>query len=410
MAFEPSRRSFLAAAAALPAATALPAAAVPAEVNKVSYRVLGKTGLKVTAVGFGSMITSDPSVIARALEMGITYFDTARGYQHGNNERMVGAALKSRRKDIVLSSKSEAKTAAEATAELETSLKEIGTDYLDIWYIHSKDKPAQVPDELVEAWVKAKQQGKIRHIGLSTHSPNDMVDRILEIGKIEVVLSTYNFTMGETRDATFERISKAGLGLVAMKVMAGGLRTQNPQPQMQRPMAGLAALKWAIRKPYYRPTGDELPGHDGHFGADRGAHPGGAAGTDPAGLLPHVLWLRRAVHEGLAGDRHAALCRLCRRLRPIRAGARALSQIAGSHSEREVRRLHIVCGSMPQRCGCGAPVAAGAGTVRLTFRDRLRSGVHPVPLGVRVSEGAARSTIFCRSRAEYRKPAATLPK
>jgi aryl-alcohol dehydrogenase-like predicted oxidoreductase len=251
MVFEPSRRSFLAAAAALPAATALPVMAAPAENNQVSYRVLGKTGLKVTTVGFGSMITSDPSVITRALEMGVTYFDTARGYQNGNNERMVGAALKSRRKEIILSSKSEAKTAAEATAELETSLKELGTDYLDIWYIHSKDKPAQAPDELVEAWVKAKQQGKIRHIGLSTHSPNEMVDRILEIGKIEVVLSTYNFTMGDTRDATFERIHKAGLGLVAMKVMAGGLKTKNPKPQMQRPMAGLAALKWAIRKPYF---------------------------------------------------------------------------------------------------------------------------------------------------------------
>ena len=57
-----------------------------------SYRVLGKTGLKVTSVGFGCMITSDPSVIARALDMGITYFDTARGYQQGNNERMVGGA------------------------------------------------------------------------------------------------------------------------------------------------------------------------------------------------------------------------------------------------------------------------------------------------------------------------------
>jgi aryl-alcohol dehydrogenase-like predicted oxidoreductase len=250
MVLEPSRRSFLAAAAALPAATALPVMAAPAE-SQVSYRVLGKTGLKVTSVGFGSMITSDPSVITRALEMGVTYFDTARGYQNGNNERMVGAALKSRRKEIVLSSKSEAKTAAEATAELETSLKELGTDYLDIWYIHSKDNPAQVPDELVEAWVKAKQQGKIRHIGLSTHSPNEMVDRILEIGKIEVVLSTYNFTMGDTRDATFERIHKAGLGLVAMKVMAGGLKTKKPTAQMQRPMAGLAALKWAIRKPYF---------------------------------------------------------------------------------------------------------------------------------------------------------------
>ena len=141
----------------------------PPKNNKVSYRVLGKTGLKVTTVGFGSMITSDPTVITRALDMGITYYDTARGYQHGNCERMLGAALKGRRKDIVLSSKSEAKTAADATADLETSLKELGTDYLDIWYIHSRDNPAQVPDELVPAWIKAKEQGKIRHIGLSTH-------------------------------------------------------------------------------------------------------------------------------------------------------------------------------------------------------------------------------------------------
>ena len=245
MALDASRRSFLAAAAALPAVAA------PAANSRLSYRVLGKTGLKVTSVGFGAMITSDPSVIERALDMGITYFDTARVYQNGNNERMVGAALKGRRKEIILSSKSEAKTAAEATASLETSLKELGTDYLDIWYIHAKDKPEQVPDELVGAWLKAKEQGKIRHIGLSTHSPNEMVDRILAIGKIEVVLATYNFTMGDTRDAAFERIHKAGLGLVAMKVMAGGLKTKEPKPQMQRPMAGLAALKWAIRKPYF---------------------------------------------------------------------------------------------------------------------------------------------------------------
>ncbi len=251
MALEQSRRSFLAAAAALPAATALPAVVATSEDNKLSYRILGKTGLKVTTVGFGAMITTDPSVITRALDMGITYYDTARSYQKGNNERMLGTALKSRRKDIVLSSKSEAETAAEATAHLETSLKELGTDYLDIWYMHSKDEPKQVSDELVEAWSKAKQQGKIRHIGVSTHSPNDIVDRILEVGKIEVVLSTYNFTMGDTRDAAFERMSKAGLGLVAMKVMAGGMKSRNPKPQMRRPMAALAALKWAIRKPYF---------------------------------------------------------------------------------------------------------------------------------------------------------------
>jgi len=251
MALEKSRRDFLAAVASLPAVAALPAVEAHPQSDKVRHRVLGKTGVKVTAVGFGAMITTDPSVIARALDMGITYFDTARSYQKGNNERMVGAALKGRRKEIVLSSKSDAETGAGATADLETSLKELGTDYLDIWYMHSKDEPAQVSEELVEAWTKAKQQGKIRHIGLSTHSPNKMVDRILETGKIEVVLSTYNFTMGDTRDAAFERLSKAGLGLVAMKVMAGGLKTNKPRPQMQRPMAGLAALKWAIRKPYF---------------------------------------------------------------------------------------------------------------------------------------------------------------
>ena len=65
----------------------------------IEYRVLGKTGLKVTTVGFGCMITSDGSVIERAADMGITYFDTARVYQNGNNERMVGAALKNRRKN-----------------------------------------------------------------------------------------------------------------------------------------------------------------------------------------------------------------------------------------------------------------------------------------------------------------------
>ena len=92
MTFEPSRRSFLAAAAALPAA------ANAAGTDSISYRILGKTGLKVTTVGFGAMITSDPSVITRALDMGITYFDTARGYQNGNCERMVGAALKGTRR------------------------------------------------------------------------------------------------------------------------------------------------------------------------------------------------------------------------------------------------------------------------------------------------------------------------
>jgi predicted aldo/keto reductase-like oxidoreductase len=246
-----SRRNFLVAGLALPAAglanTAVPQAS-PAQTPKpaspgasaVRYRTLGKTGLKVSEVGYGCMITSDPTVISRALDLGITYFDTARGYQSGNNERMVGAALKAARNRIVLSSKSEAKTASQAVAELDTSLKELGTDHLDIWYMHSRDTVAAIPDELVTVWENAKQQGKIRHIGISTHKPNDIVDRVMEVGKFEVLLSTYSFAIGHANDPAYKRLAADNIGLVAMKVMA-------PAARARKPDGPLAALKWVLR-------------------------------------------------------------------------------------------------------------------------------------------------------------------
>src|ERR1035438_2393352 len=147
-----SRRNFLLTGLAVPAAAsaarssaddqkqaAPPRAAIASP--QLRYRVLGKTGLRVTSVGFGCMVTSDGSVIERAADIGITYFDTARNYQSGNNERMVGAALKNRRKDIVLSTKTEARDKAGALAQLDTSLKELATDFVDIWYLHGRTNP-----------------------------------------------------------------------------------------------------------------------------------------------------------------------------------------------------------------------------------------------------------------------------
>jgi len=256
-----SRRNFLVAGLGLPVAalanTAAPQAsqAPPARVPGAAsppaaaarYRTLGRTGLKVSTVGYGCMITSDSSVIARAVDLGITYFDTARGYQHGNNERMVGDALKGSRDKIVLSSKSEAKTAAEAVAQLDMSLKELGTDHLDIWYMHARDTVAAIPDELVTVWENAKQQGKIRHIGISTHKPNDIVDRVLAVGKFEVLLSTYSFAIGSANEPAYKRLTDAGIGLVAMKVMA-------PAARARKPDGPLAALKWVLRDTRFATT------------------------------------------------------------------------------------------------------------------------------------------------------------
>ncbi|MBI4891754.1 MAG: aldo/keto reductase [Acidobacteria bacterium] len=263
MKFQDSRRDFLAAGLTLPAAAlathqapAAPAAAQPASGAR-TFRTLGKTGLKVTSVGFGCMVTSDESVVAKAVDLGITYFDTARVYSRGNNERMVGSALKGRREKVVLSSKSTARTAAEAKAHLDTSLKELGTDYLDIWYMHFRDDPAAISDELIPVWEEAKKQGKIRHIGVSTHNPNAIADRVLQVGKIEVVLSTYNFAIGAANDSAFERFDQAGIGLVAMKVMAPASRAfgfKSSGEHAKRPGGPLAALKWVLRNKRFATT------------------------------------------------------------------------------------------------------------------------------------------------------------
>jgi hypothetical protein len=238
-----SRRNFLAAGLALPGLLGQAKAAAGA--SGIVYRVLGKTGLKVSSVGFGCMITSDATVISRAVDLGINYFDTARIYQQGNNERMVGAALGARRKGIVLSSKTEADTKSGALEQLETSLKTLGTDYLDIWYLHAKDKPAAISDDLMEAQQIAKKQGKVRFLGVSTHQLAKISEAVLQAGRMDVVLTTYNFTMKDGAvDAAIGKLSQAGIGMVAMKVMAGGMRGGQRREGMPT-----AALRWVLKNP-----------------------------------------------------------------------------------------------------------------------------------------------------------------
>jgi hypothetical protein len=269
-----SRRGFLAAGLALPAAGFAAAPQAASGEVKLAYRELGKTGVRVTSLSFGCMTTSDASVIEHAADGGIIHFDTARSYQNGNNERMVGAALKSRRPKVVISSKSAGKTGKEALAELDTSLRELGTDYLDIWYLHMKNEPAEVTDDLLEAQRIAKKAGKIRFAGVSTHFNMDRMLRYLaKQGQTDVALTTYNFAMRSvTADmntnttapktdmtAAIREARESGMGIVVMKTMAGGTsrvqrgdRLYGAVPevlvkQLGQPGAPVAAIKWALR-------------------------------------------------------------------------------------------------------------------------------------------------------------------
>ena len=267
-----SRRNFLAAGMALPVAglasttsTPNPPAPFPQQAaptpGKITYRVLGKTGLKVCTVGYGCMITSDPTVISRAVDMGINYFDTSRGYQNGQNERMVGAALGAKRKDVLISSKCDQKTGAGILTELDTSLKELNTDHLDVWLLHGLGNGAQITDDLVEAQRKAKQQGKVRFIGVSTHTLPAIVDRVIET-KLEVVQAQYNFASAAEWGPALDKLNQAGVGLVAMKVMArAGGRRGAAAPQ-RPPNFAAAALKWAIKNPAIATTVPSMTDND----------------------------------------------------------------------------------------------------------------------------------------------------
>ena len=264
-----SRRSFLGASLALPALASVPndsgapaqaparpaAAAAP---PKFVWGTLGKTGMKVARLSFGCMTTSDQSVIERAADMGINYFDTARVYQGGNNERMVGAALKKYRDKVYISSKTLARDGKGALADLETSLKELQTDHLDVWHLHSRSTPDAVTDDLLEAQRSAKKDGKIRFASVSFHGGHaEMIPAMLKLKHFDIFLMSYNFAMDPAIDPLIEAAHKAGVGVVAMKGLAGGVKPtvrtyQVPADKLNkltREGAPVAALKWVMKNP-----------------------------------------------------------------------------------------------------------------------------------------------------------------
>jgi aryl-alcohol dehydrogenase-like predicted oxidoreductase len=194
--------------------------------------------------------------------LGINHFDTGRVYQNGNNERLVGAALEGKRQQVVLASKSMGKTKQDVLKDLDTSLRELQTDYLDIWYLHNKNRPQELPDELLEAQMEAKEAGKIRFTGVSTHfNMADMLPYLVERGQTDVTLASYNFTMEPRVGEAIQAARRAGMGIVAMKTLAGGFsRIQrgdrlygvNPDAltgTLKREGAIPASIRWTLKNP-----------------------------------------------------------------------------------------------------------------------------------------------------------------
>jgi predicted aldo/keto reductase-like oxidoreductase len=255
MGINQSRRRFLKAGLTLPAAGIVLTTGIKSmsqEPPRVVYRTLGKTGLQVSGVGYGIGFVPVPEVVSRALDMGINYFDTARVY--GDSEKIFSEIIKGRdRNRIIIASKSSSRRKADILNDLDTSLKTLATDYVDIWHLHGRDTPASIPDEALEAMQECKKSGKARFVGISCHDPNGIVDFLLETKTFDVMQTTYIFPIGGYyRDRAIKKAHDGGIGVIAMKVvvaLTGFNLTRVDNPPARTGEGPLAGIKWVLNNP-----------------------------------------------------------------------------------------------------------------------------------------------------------------
>jgi len=194
--------------------------------------ILGATGLEVSILGFGGIKLPrvEPQEAARALnralDLGINFVDTARGYQ--DSESKIGHALKHRRHEYLLATKTGARDAAGLRAHLAMSLRELQTDYIDLYQLHNVSDPQSLqqvlaPGGAVEEARQAQQQGLIRHFGITIHRAVPQMEQAIRSGEFETLMVAYNPLDPEGVEPTVLPLAhQRGLGVVIMKALGGG--------------------------------------------------------------------------------------------------------------------------------------------------------------------------------------------
>ena len=217
--------------------------------------VLGKTGLTVNKNGFGALPVQRVSkkeavyLLQKAFYNGINYFDTARVYS--DSEEKLGAAFEYTRERIVISTKTAAQDAAGMRRDLEESLRRLKTDYIDIYQFHN---PAFCPKPgdgsgLYEEALKAKEEGKIRHIGITNHRLA-VAKEAIESGLYETLQFPFSYLASGKDLEVVKQCGEAGMGFIAMKGLAGGLihNSACAYAYMAQPQFAHVAPIWGIQR------------------------------------------------------------------------------------------------------------------------------------------------------------------
>ncbi len=222
----------------------------------MEYRLLGKTGLRISRMGFGGIpiqkidAIGTKKLILRLMDAGVNYIDTARAYTV--SETFLGEALEGVRDKFILATKSMARTKEAMAKDIDISLSNLRTDYIDLYQVHNPS-PAQLeqviaPGGALEALLEAKSAGKIRHIGITAHS-REVFETALSLPWVETIMFPYNIVENQGKKL-MRRCTEENIGFICMKPLAGGaiedatlaLRYISTNPDVTVVIPGMADL------------------------------------------------------------------------------------------------------------------------------------------------------------------------
>ncbi len=224
-----------------------------------SYRPLGHTGRQMSDISFGCAGLDDVAVVKRALERGVNYFDTSPDYSQAGSEHTLGEGIKGYPRDkLFIVSKfcttdghlSNDTAVQDVVAAVEASLQRLGIDYLDLAHIHACDSLDRLMNPNIhEAFDRLKGQGKLRFLGVSSHTPHleTVMRRAVDSGRFDVIMVAYNFKNWPDLTNIFHAAKEKGVGVVAMKTLKGARHTVlSDFTPTERESFAQAAFKWVL--------------------------------------------------------------------------------------------------------------------------------------------------------------------
>lgn len=241
------RRDFLNKTAAMIGAGLVPLpSGVRADV-RMPTRVLGRTGARVSVLGYGAMQCSDFAAIRLGIDLGISYIDTADCYMGGRNEKIVGKAMAGVRDKVFVATKVHIAREKRMRASVDRSLASLNVETIDLMQLHGVSSASQVKRKDIQQIMESmKKEGKFRFSGVTTHSNEaEVLQAVMEDGYYDCVLVAVNFRSPPAFFDTIERAAKAGVGVIAMKTQNGGYRG-GPVPGHTPHQA---ALRYVLEKP-----------------------------------------------------------------------------------------------------------------------------------------------------------------